>query len=46
VVDPSVLLKEIDTLQAKGVDTSRLVVSGNAHLIMPYHQELDRVIER
>ena len=46
VVDPGVLLKEIDTLQAKGVDTSRLVVSGNAHLIMPYHQELDRVIER
>jgi len=46
VVDPAVLLKEIDTLQAKGVDTSRLVVSGNAHLIMPYHQELDRVIER
>lgn len=46
VVDPSVLLKEIDTLEAKGVDTSRLVVSGNAHLIMPYHQELDRVIER
>ena len=46
VVDPAVLLKEIDTLHAKGVDTSRLVVSGNAHLIMPYHQELDRVIER
>ena len=31
---------------AKGIDTSRLVVSGNAHLIMPYHQELDRVTER
>lgn len=46
VVDPAVLLKEIDTLATKGVDTSRLVVSGNAHLIMPYHQELDRVIER
>lgn len=46
VVDPAVLLKEIDTLASKGVDTSRLVVSGNAHLIMPYHQELDRVIER
>ncbi len=46
VVDPAVLLEEIDTLVAKGVDTSRLVVSGNAHLIMPYHQELDRVTER
>ena len=31
---------------AKGVDCSRLLVSGNAHLIMPYHQELDRVTER
>ena len=46
VVDPSVLLAEIDALEAKGVDTSRLMVSGNAHLIMPYHQELDRLTER
>jgi len=46
VVDPGVLLSEIDTLEAKGVDTSKLKVSGNAHLIMPYHQELDRVSER
>jgi len=46
VVDPAVLLKELDTLAAKGVDVSRVVVSGNAHLIMPYHQELDRVTER
>jgi adenylosuccinate synthase len=46
VVDPGVLLEEVDMLAAKGVDTSRLVVSGNAHLIMPYHQELDRVTER
>ena len=46
VVDPSVLLAEIDSLASRGVDTSRLVVSGNAHLIMPYHQELDRVTER
>ena len=46
VVDPGVLLSEIDALQAKGVDTSALMVSGNAHLIMPYHQELDRVTER
>ena len=46
VVDPAVLLAELDALAARGVDTSRLVVSGNAHLIMPYHQELDRVTER
>ena len=46
VVDPAVLLDELAMLAAKGVDTSRLVVSGNAHLIMPYHQELDRVTER
>ena len=46
VVDPAVLLEELDSLSARGVDVSRLVVSGNAHLIMPYHQELDRVTER
>jgi len=46
VVDPGVLLSEMDTLASAGVDTSRLVVSGNAHLIMPYHTELDRVTER
>ena len=46
VVDPAVLLAEIESLQAKGVDTSALLVSGNAHLIMPYHRELDRVTER
>ena len=46
VVDPQVLLKEVDTLEAKGVDCSRLKVSGNAHLIMPYHQEIDRMTER
>ena len=44
VVDPAVLLAELEMLSTKGVDTSRLVVSGNAHLIMPYHQELDRVL--
>ncbi|HQT99077.1 MAG TPA: adenylosuccinate synthase [Acidimicrobiales bacterium] len=46
VVDPAVLLDELDKLAAKGVDVSRLLVSGNAHLIMPYHQELDRLTER
>ncbi len=46
VVDPRVLLKELDVLAAKGVDTSRLRVSGNAHLILPYHQEIDKLTER
>jgi adenylosuccinate synthase len=46
VVDPAVLLAEMDMLEAKGIDTTQLRVSGNAHLIMPYHQELDRVTER
>ena len=46
VVDPSVLLQEMDALGERGIDTSRLVVSGNAHLIMPYHLELDKVTER
>ncbi len=46
VVDPGVLVAELDALGAKGVDVSRLLVSGNAHLIMPYHQELDRLTER
>ena len=46
VVNPQVLLEEMDALGARGIDTSRLVLSGNAHLIMPYHLELDRVTER
>jgi adenylosuccinate synthase len=46
VIDPGVLLEEIDLLEGKGVDCSRLMVSGNAHLIMPYHQELDAITER
>ena len=46
VVEPTVLLAECATLEARGVDTSRLVVSGNAHLVMPYHIEMDRVTER
>jgi len=46
VVDPRVLLAELEVLAGKGVDTSRLRVSGNAHLILPYHQELDKLTER
>jgi adenylosuccinate synthase len=46
VVEPTVLLAERAMLEARGIDMSRLVVSGNAHLVMPYHIELDRVTER
>lgn len=46
VVDPKVLLDEIDMLSGRGVDPSRLRISGNAHLIMPYHRKLDAVMER
>ena len=46
VVDPATLVNEIDALASRGVDTSKLRVSGNAHLIMPYHQELDALYER
>jgi len=46
VVDPRHLIKELDALREAGLDVSRLVVSGNCHLIMPYHLELEKVTER
>jgi adenylosuccinate synthase len=46
VVDPSVLLSELSGLNERGVDTSKLLISGNAHLITPYHQTIDKVTER
>jgi adenylosuccinate synthase len=46
VVDPSVLLEEMRALGERGIDTSRLVISANAHLITPYHVTLDKVTER
>ena len=46
VIDLNVLFEEIDTLEARGVDTSSLLVSANAHLIGPYHRVIDRVTER
>ncbi len=46
VVDPAVLIKELDMLEGRGVDTRRLRLSGNAHMIMPYHQEMDALTER
>ena len=46
VVDLGVLFGEIDGLEARGVDTSRLVVSANAHIITGYHTTVDKVGER
>ena len=46
VIDLEVLFREIDGLNEKGVDTSRLVVSSNAHIITPYHVTVDKVSER
>jgi adenylosuccinate synthase len=46
VVDPGVLLAELAALEAQGVDTSGLKVSANAHLIMPWHKERDKLSER
>src|SRR3569623_984720 len=46
VIDLGVLFEEIDALNARGVDTSKLVVSGSAHVITPYARTLDKVTER
>jgi adenylosuccinate synthase len=46
VVDPEVLIGELDELEARGIDTSVLVISGNAHLIMPWHIAIDGASER
>ncbi|HEV7790076.1 MAG TPA: adenylosuccinate synthase [Pseudonocardia sp.] len=46
VVDPGVLIEELAGLEARGVDTSGLMLSADAHLIMPYHIAIDKVSER
>ena len=45
VVDPEQLLAELADLQAKGRDRARLVISGTAHVVMPYHKLLDEAEE-
>ena len=45
VIDPVVLLEELDYLKAKGIDTGNLRISSTAHLIMPYHKKLDELEE-
>jgi adenylosuccinate synthase len=46
VVDPEVFLSEVDLLIERGVDISIVVLSGNAHLIMPWHVTIDQASER
>ncbi|OZF05044.1 adenylosuccinate synthase [Rhodococcus sp. 15-1154-1] len=46
VVDPGVLLTELAGLEERNVDTSGLLLSADAHLIMPYHVAIDKVTER
>ncbi|TEX51999.1 MAG: adenylosuccinate synthase [Actinomycetales bacterium mxb001] len=46
VIDPAVLLHEMAGLNERGVDTSKLLISANAHIITPYHVTLDKVTER
>ena len=46
VVDLAVLFQEIDGLEARGIDTSRLRISANAHVIPSYNRSLDKVSER
>jgi adenylosuccinate synthase len=41
VIDPEVLIEELDGLEARGIDTAGLRISGNAHLIMPWHRIID-----
>jgi len=46
VIDPEVLIEELDALSARGIDVSTLVISSHAHIITQYHRTLDKVTER
>ncbi len=46
VVDPKVLLKEIDMLRVNGIDISGLKLSSTSHVTMPYHRVLDEAMEK
>jgi adenylosuccinate synthase len=45
VINPQVLLEEMDDLAGRGIDVSRLRISGSAHVILPCHEALDRLSE-
>ncbi|MFM2025258.1 MAG: hypothetical protein RLZZ56_1271 [Actinomycetota bacterium] len=46
VIDPAVLFEELDALNARGIDTSKLRISANAHVITSYNVTIDKVTER
>jgi adenylosuccinate synthase len=46
VIDPETFVRELDELEERGVSTAPVKVSGNAHLIMPWHVALDQASER
>ncbi|MEN9342959.1 MAG: hypothetical protein RIR24_546 [Actinomycetota bacterium] len=46
VIDLAVLFQELDALNSRGIDTSRLRISANAHVITPYNVTVDKVSER
>ena len=46
VIDPRVLIEEMDILEHSGISTKRLQISGKAHFIMPYHLDLDAASEK
>ena len=46
VVDPGLLVRELDELEARGIPTNGVRLSGNAHLIMPWHVAIDSASER
>jgi adenylosuccinate synthase len=46
VIDLEVLMEELDALEARGIDVSKLVISSHAHVIAQYHRTLDKVTER
>jgi adenylosuccinate synthase len=46
VVDPASLCEELDDLERRGFSTERLHLSGNAHLVMPWHLAIDQASER
>jgi len=45
VIDPKILIEEIDGLEARGISVKNLRISCNAHLVMPYHRALDELEE-
>ncbi|MDF2565468.1 MAG: Adenylosuccinate synthetase [Massilibacillus sp.] len=45
VVDPEVLLQEMDGMQEKGIDVEGIRLSNRAHVIMPYHKLIDELFE-